>query len=156
MHSKASAALDAASASQDTAGYATSAPSTTFSGSQQKINNNRHSRAFNQTIRRANYEKATFTFLRLGNARGWLAGSSPLGISQYTGLYALHRLYTITISNQGVGSGELDFWGVYRAGAVCPRIEAYVGSHFTSVLELLSRYSTRHYVDIHPLVRNMA
>ena len=76
---------------------------------------------------------------------------------------------------QVAAPSDIAIYGVLCALATCPRsslksqildnesfatyieqepyvrelIEAYMGSKFSSVLELLDRYSTRHYLDIH-------
>ncbi|KAF8240594.1 hypothetical protein L208DRAFT_1449465 [Tricholoma matsutake] len=154
---KADAALDAASAT---------APATNSSlpaGS--SGNNNKKKSSERESVQskldlatalshlgQANYQKAAYFFLRLGPARelgDWVGKVvAPGDIAIYGTLCALSSLPRSALKAQLL---ENSVFGLYieQEPYVRELIEAYMGSNFKTVLELLSRYSTRHQVDIH-------
>ncbi|KDR76888.1 hypothetical protein GALMADRAFT_245996 [Galerina marginata CBS 339.88] len=99
-----------------------------------------------------NYEKAAHSFLKIGPTKdlGEWAGKliAPGDIAIYGTLCAL-----ATFSRSAVKSRILEnsIFGAYieQEQYIRELIEAYMNSNFKTVLELLNRYSTRHYADIH-------
>ncbi|KAF8513194.1 26S proteasome subunit RPN7-domain-containing protein [Gautieria morchelliformis] len=99
-----------------------------------------------------NYNKAAYGFLKLGHAKGlgdWLGTLvAPGDIAIYGTLCALACL-----SRSAIRASLLEnaTFGVYieQEPYVREMIDAYMNSKFKTVLELLERYSTRHYLDIH-------
>ncbi|TFK32720.1 26S proteasome subunit RPN7-domain-containing protein [Crucibulum laeve] len=99
-----------------------------------------------------NYEKAAQYFLRLGSTGDlgdWIGKLvAPGDIAIYGTLCALSALRRSAIKSQVL---ENSIFGMYieQEPYVRELIEAYMNSNFKTALELLSRYSTRHTVDIH-------
>ncbi|KAK0447207.1 26S proteasome subunit RPN7-domain-containing protein [Armillaria borealis] len=99
-----------------------------------------------------NYEKASYNLLRLGSTKDlgeWIGRLvSPSDIAIYGTICAMASL-----SRSAFKARVLDnpSFGVYIEQEPYLRelIEAYMASKFQTVLDLLSRYSTRHYIDIH-------
>ncbi|KAI5891032.1 uncharacterized protein SCHCODRAFT_02627943 [Schizophyllum commune H4-8] len=98
------------------------------------------------------YDKAAYHFLRVGPAKDledW-AGTlvAPADIAIYGTLCALSSYSRAAIKAQIL---ENSVFGAYveQEPYVRELIEAYMASKFKIVLELLSRYSTRHALDIH-------
>ncbi|EDR00055.1 uncharacterized protein LACBIDRAFT_144193, partial [Laccaria bicolor S238N-H82] len=100
----------------------------------------------------ANYEKAAQCFLKLSAAKdlGDWAGKliAPGDIAIFGTLCALASFSRSAIKSRVL---ENSIFGAYieQEPYIRELIEAYMNSNFKTVLELLSRYSTRHYVDIH-------
>ncbi|RDB17140.1 COP9 signalosome complex subunit 1, partial [Hypsizygus marmoreus] len=100
----------------------------------------------------SNYEKAALSFLRLGPPKelgDWIGKIvSPGDIAIYGTLCALSSLPRHTLKVQLLDNAT---FGLYleQEPYIRELIEAYMGSDFKTVLELLSRYSTRHLIDIH-------
>ncbi|TDL27911.1 hypothetical protein BD410DRAFT_894056 [Rickenella mellea] len=100
----------------------------------------------------ASYEKAALTFLKLGNPKGlgdWNGKIiTPGDIAIYGTLCALATLPRSTIKAQLL---ENETFGVYleQEPYIRELVEAYLSSKFKTVLELLERYYTRHYLDVH-------
>ncbi|EDR00057.1 uncharacterized protein LACBIDRAFT_192125 [Laccaria bicolor S238N-H82] len=97
----------------------------------------------------ANYEKAAQCFLKLGPAKDlgdWLI--APGDIAIFGTLCALASFSRSAIKSRVL---ENSIFGAYieQEPYIRELIAAYMNSNFKTVLELLSRYSTRHYVDIH-------
>ncbi|TRM67147.1 G protein pathway suppressor 1 [Schizophyllum amplum] len=98
------------------------------------------------------YDKAAFHFLRIGPSKDlddWLGTLiAPSDIAIYGTLCALSSYSRSAIKAQIL---ENSVFGAYieQEPYVRELIEAYMGSKFKIVLELLSRYSTRHALDIH-------
>ncbi|KAF9469456.1 G protein pathway suppressor 1 [Collybia nuda] len=159
---KAEAALDAATAnisSSNNASGASSAPvPMVTSGSKKKSaeRENVQSKLDLATalshLGQANYEKAAYHLLRIGPSKelgDWVGKIvAPGDLAVYGTLCALSSLPRSSLKAQLL---ENSIFGVYieQEPYVRELIEAYMGSNFKTVLELLSRYSTRHQVDIH-------
>ncbi|KAG5641499.1 hypothetical protein DXG03_005084 [Asterophora parasitica] len=100
----------------------------------------------------ANYEKAAFSFLKVGPAKeldDWIGKIiAPGDIAVYGTLCALSSLPRSALRTQLLGN---PVFGVYLEQEPYIRevIEAYMASDFKTVLDILSRYSTRHVLDIH-------
>ncbi|KAI5121928.1 hypothetical protein M0805_000257 [Coniferiporia weirii] len=100
----------------------------------------------------ANYEKAAVTFLKLGPPKGlddWngkIITASDIAI--YGTLCALATLSRRAIKAQLL---ENDVFSIYleQEPYVRELVNAYMSSRFKTVLELLDKYSPRHYLDIH-------
>ncbi|TCD63420.1 hypothetical protein EIP91_005419 [Steccherinum ochraceum] len=97
------------------------------------------------------YEKAAQAFLKVGamsNLEQW-AGLyiAPSDIAIYGTLCALATYPRPAIQAQLLDN---DNFGVYieQEPYIRELIDAYMGSRFKTVLEVLERYSTRHYLDI--------
>jgi len=98
------------------------------------------------------YEKAAQSFLKLGHPKGLEEWTSKVVSSSDIAIYATLCVLA-TYSRSAIKSQLLDkdSFGVYieQEPYVRELLEAYLGSRFKTVLEILERYSTRHYVDIH-------
>ncbi|KAF8153316.1 26S proteasome subunit RPN7-domain-containing protein [Crassisporium funariophilum] len=100
----------------------------------------------------ANYEKAASVFLKIGPAKDlgdWVGKLvAPGDIAIYGTLCALATFQRADIKRRVL---ENSIFGAYieQEPYIRELIEAYMNSNFKTVLELLSRYSTRHYVDVH-------
>ncbi|KAI0074359.1 PCI-domain-containing protein [Panus rudis PR-1116 ss-1] len=98
------------------------------------------------------YEKAANSFLKAGPIKGledWASKIvAPGDIAIYATLCALATFSRAQIQNMLQNN---DNFGVYIEQETYVRdlLEAYVGNRFKTVLDILERYSTRHYVDIH-------
>ncbi|THH02120.1 hypothetical protein EW145_g6799 [Phellinidium pouzarii] len=98
------------------------------------------------------YEKAAVTFLKLGPPKGledWNGKIiTPSDIAIYGTLCALATLSRGAIKAQ---LQQNEVFSVYLEQEPYVReiVTAYMGSKFKTVLELLDRYSSRHYLDIH-------
>ncbi|KAF5366148.1 hypothetical protein D9757_010959 [Collybiopsis confluens] len=111
--------------------------------------------ALNQ-LSQTNYERAAYHFLRLSSGAGSGGGLgdwfgklvSPGDIAIYGSVCALASLSRSAFKAQVLEN--LSF-GVYieQEPHVREMIEAYMASNFKGVLETLSKYHTRHSVDIH-------
>ncbi|KAF9237124.1 hypothetical protein BU15DRAFT_88846 [Melanogaster broomeanus] len=99
-----------------------------------------------------NYEKAASAFLRLGPADqlgDWIGKLvSPGDIAIYGTLCALASLSRSAIKTQLLGNSVFSVY-IEQEPYIRDLIQAYMSSDFKTTLEILSRYSTRHYVDIH-------
>ncbi|KAK0484432.1 26S proteasome subunit RPN7-domain-containing protein [Armillaria novae-zelandiae] len=99
-----------------------------------------------------NYEKAACSLLRLGPTRdlGEWAGRlvSASDVAVYGTVCAMASLPRGAFKARVLDNPS---FGVYIEQEPYLRelIEAYMASKFQTVLDLLSRYSTRHYIDIH-------
>jgi len=100
----------------------------------------------------SNYDRAAYGFLKLGPAKNlgdWLGNLvSPGDIAIYGTLCALASLSRSAIKASVVDNAT---FGVYMEQEPYVRdlVDAYMNSKFKTVLEILERYSTRHYFDIH-------
>ncbi|KAF7366739.1 PCI domain-containing protein [Mycena sanguinolenta] len=99
-----------------------------------------------------NYQKAAYTFLKLGPAKDfgdWMGKLiAPGDIAIYGVLCALATLPRSALKTQIL---ENSVFGVYveQEPYVRELVEAYLSSNFKTVLELLNRYSSRHALDIY-------
>ncbi|KAJ6588304.1 G protein pathway suppressor 1 [Mycena capillaripes] len=99
-----------------------------------------------------NYQKAAYTFLKLGPAKDfgdWMGKLiAPGDIAIYGVLCALASLPRSALKVQIL---ENSTFGVYveQEPYVRELVEAYLSSNFKTVLELLNRYSSRHALDIY-------
>ncbi|KIK68408.1 hypothetical protein GYMLUDRAFT_35823 [Collybiopsis luxurians FD-317 M1] len=109
-------------------------------------------------LSQSNYERAAYHFLRLSSGTGSGGGLgdwfgklvSPGDIAIYGSVCALASLSRSAFKAQVLEN--LSF-GVYieQEPHVREMIEAYMASNFKGVLETLSKYHTRHSIDIHLL-----
>ncbi|PPQ85556.1 hypothetical protein CVT25_006726 [Psilocybe cyanescens] len=166
---KADAALDAAtaasanaSASGSAATAAGSAPAPTVTAGSKKRSGDKGDRDNVQAkldlatalshLGQGSYEKAAHAFLKIGPAKDlghWIGKLiAPGDIAIYGTLCALATFPRSTIKTR---ISENSIFGAYieQEPYIRELIEAYMNSNFKTVLELLSRYSTRHAADIH-------
>lgn len=170
---KADAALDAASASAAksekdaaaaangasaapqklvTTGTAGPALKKTISAEREKVQSKLDFASALSHLGQGNFEKAATTFLRLGSADqlgDWIGKLVASGdIAVYGVLCALSSLSRSAIKAQVL---ENSIFGVYieQEPYVRELIEAYMGSNFKAALEILAKYRTRHFIDIH-------
>ncbi|KAF8665046.1 hypothetical protein AX16_000658 [Volvariella volvacea WC 439] len=100
----------------------------------------------------ANYEKAAAQFLKLGPPKDlgdWIGKLiAPGDIAIYAVLCAMA---TYTRSQLKAQILENDAFGVYLEHEPYVRdlISSYMACNFKAVLELLTKYSTRHFLDLH-------
>ncbi|KAF8915348.1 G protein pathway suppressor 1 [Mucidula mucida] len=98
------------------------------------------------------YEKASYALLRLGPTKDlgdWVGKIiSPGDIAIYGTLCAMASLSRSAFKAQVIDNPS---FGVYIEQEPYLRelIEAYMASKFQTVLEILQRFSTRHYIDVH-------
>jgi COP9 signalosome complex subunit 1 len=99
-----------------------------------------------------NYEKAASLFLRLGPPEqlgGWIGKLvAPGDIAIYGTLCALASLSRSAIKTQLLRNPVFSAY-IEQEPYVRDVIQAYMSSDFKTTLDILSRYSTRHYIDIH-------
>ncbi|KAF8551847.1 hypothetical protein OG21DRAFT_1512235 [Imleria badia] len=99
-----------------------------------------------------NYEKAASLFLRLGPPEqlgDWVGKLvAPGDIAIYGTLCALASLSRSAIKSQLLRNPVFSAY-IEQEPYVRDVIQAYMSSDFKTTLEILSRYSTRHYIDIH-------
>ncbi|KAG1764552.1 26S proteasome subunit RPN7-domain-containing protein [Suillus occidentalis] len=116
----------------------------------------------------ANYEKAAQLFLKIGppdSLGDWIGKLvAPGDFAVYGTLCALASMSRSAIKSQLTGNAIFSAY-IEQEPYVRDLIQSYLSSDFKNVLELLERYSTRHYVDIHMyshvydltnLIRNVA
>lgn len=116
----------------------------------------------------ANYEKAAHLFLKIGppdSLGDWIGKLvAPGDFAVYGTLCALASMSRSAIKSQLTGNAIFSAY-IEQEPYVRELIQSYLSSDFKNVLELLERYSTRHYVDIHMythvydltnLIRNVA
>ncbi|KAF8523719.1 G protein pathway suppressor 1 [Hysterangium stoloniferum] len=100
----------------------------------------------------SNYERAAYLFLNLGPAKGlgdWLGTLvAPGDIAIYGTLCALASLSRSAIKANVIESQIFSGYMEHEP-YVREMIEAYMNSKFKTVLEILERFSSRHYLDIH-------
>ncbi|KAJ2921868.1 hypothetical protein H1R20_g15224, partial [Candolleomyces eurysporus] len=107
-----------------------------------------------------NYEKAGQYFLKIGPAKelgDWVGKLiAPGDITIYTTLCALATFQRASIKGRLLENATFSLY-IEQEPYIRELVQAYLNSNFKVVLELLSRYSTRHYVDIHlaPHVQNL-
>jgi COP9 signalosome complex subunit 1 len=155
---KADAALDAATAS-NTSGTAPpggGAPVPTATKKKSVERDNVQSKLDLATalshLASASYEKAAISFLKIGPPKdlgNWIGNLvAPGDIAIYGTLCALATFQRSAIKSRIL---ENSIFGSYieQEPYIRELIEAYMNSNFKVVLELLSRYSTRHYIDVH-------
>ncbi|EIW53311.1 G protein pathway suppressor 1 [Trametes versicolor FP-101664 SS1] len=154
---KAEAALDSASVARANTGP--EAPAGSAQASKEKRNAEREKvqtkldvAAALSHLGQSNYEKAAQTFLKAGPVKGleeW-AGKiiAPGDIAVYATLCALATFTRPAIRTQILDN---DNFGMYieQEPYVRELVESYMNNRFKSVLDILDRYSTRHYIDIH-------
>ncbi|KAG1730270.1 26S proteasome subunit RPN7-domain-containing protein [Suillus paluster] len=115
-----------------------------------------------------NYEKAAHFFLKIGSPDSlgdWIGKIvAPGDFAVYGTLCALASMSRSAIKSQLTGNPIFSAY-IEQEPYVRDLIQSYLSSDFKSVLELLERYSTRHYLDIHlyshvydltNLIRNVA
>ncbi|KAI8989078.1 G protein pathway suppressor 1 [Trametes punicea] len=99
-----------------------------------------------------NYEKAAQSFLKVGPVKGLEDWSgkliAPGDIAIYATLCALATFPRPSIRTQILDN---DIFGMYieQEPYVRELLESYMNNRFKNVLEILERYATRHYIDIH-------
>ncbi|KAJ3982946.1 26S proteasome subunit RPN7-domain-containing protein [Lentinula detonsa] len=160
---KAEAALEAVASS---AANAAKADNTSGAGSSRKTSAMSPDREILQSkldfatalgqLAQSNYERAAYHFLRLSSGTGGQGGLgdwfgklvSPGDIAIYGSVCALASLSRSAFKAQVLEN--LSF-GVYieQESHVREMVEAYMASNFKGVLETLSKYNTRHTIDIH-------
>ncbi|KAF8801237.1 PCI-domain-containing protein [Phlegmacium glaucopus] len=157
---KADAALDAATAANASAtapGGGTPVPTAVIAGKKKSVErDNVQSKLDLATalsyLSSASYEKAAISFLKIGPPKDlgdWIGKLvAPGDIAIYGTLCALATFQRSAIKSRIL---ENSIFGSYIEQEPYMRelIEAYMNSNFKVVLELLSRYSTRHCIDIH-------
>ncbi|KAJ7845916.1 G protein pathway suppressor 1 [Mycena leptocephala] len=158
---KADAALDAASAAAAKPRKAMAPPCPRADASQQAQSRVRGPRARTvqadfatalSNLSAGNYQKAAYTFLKLGPAKDfgdWMGKLiAPGDIAIYGVLCALATLPRSALKTQIL---ENSTFGVYveQEPYVRELVEAYLSSNFKTVLELLNRYSSRHALDLY-------
>ncbi|KAF8899911.1 26S proteasome subunit RPN7-domain-containing protein [Gymnopilus junonius] len=152
---KADAALDAATAASTTASTVTGASASASAGAKKKSTERDNVQAKLDLatalshLGQGGYEKAAQAFLKIGPAKDlgdWLI--APGDIAIYGTICALATFPRSAIRSRIL---ENSIFGAYieQEPYVRELIEAYMNSNFKTVLELLSRYSTRHSIDIH-------
>ncbi|EJD01854.1 uncharacterized protein FOMMEDRAFT_87024 [Fomitiporia mediterranea MF3/22] len=158
---KADAALDVATTGASNSG--TSQPSgptqlhrkpggTTQSAEREKIQTKLDVATAVSYLGQGNYERAAVTFLKLGPPKSledWNGKIiTPSDIAIYGTLCALATMSRGAITAQLLDSETFANYLEYEP-YVRELVNAYMGSKFRNVLELLERYSARHYLDIH-------
>jgi len=157
---KADAALDAATAATNAAATGSaSAPIPTASSGAKKKSAERDNVQAKLDLATAlsylgqgSYEKAAQSFLKIGSSKDlgdWVGKLvAPGDIAIYGTLCALASFQRSSIKSRIL---ENSIFGAYieQEPYIRELIEAYMNSNFKVVLEVLSRYSTRHYADIH-------
>ncbi|KAF8179896.1 26S proteasome subunit RPN7-domain-containing protein, partial [Pholiota molesta] len=157
---KADAALDATNAANPAATGPTGAPTPTVTaGAPKKKSVERDNVQAKLDLATAlshlgqgSYEKAASSFLKIGPAKDlgdWVGKLvAPADIAIYGTLCALATFPRSAIKAKIL---ENSVFGAYveQEPYIRELIEAYMNSNFKTVLELLSRYSTRHFADIH-------
>ncbi|KAG2040446.1 26S proteasome subunit RPN7-domain-containing protein [Suillus americanus] len=116
----------------------------------------------------ANYEKAAQLFLKIGppdSLGDWIGKLvAPGDFAIYGTLCALASMSRSAIKSQLTGNAIFSAY-IEQEPYVRDLTQSYLSSDFKNVLDLLERYSTRHYVDIHMyshvydltnLIRNVA
>ncbi|OSD00524.1 G protein pathway suppressor 1 [Trametes coccinea BRFM310] len=100
----------------------------------------------------SNYEKAAQTFLKAGPVKGledWTGKLiAPGDIAIYATLSALATFPRSTIRAQILDSDDFSMY-IEQEPYIRELLESYMNNRFKNVLEILERYSTRHYLDIH-------
>ncbi|KAF7798161.1 hypothetical protein EIP86_009378 [Pleurotus ostreatoroseus] len=98
------------------------------------------------------YDKAASTFLRIGSARAlgdWTSKiAAPSDIAIYGVLCALATFSRPSIKAQVLDNDSFSQY-IEQEPYIRELVEAYMGSRFNTVLELLERYSTRHSLDLY-------
>ncbi|KAJ7856626.1 26S proteasome subunit RPN7-domain-containing protein [Mycena leptocephala] len=159
---KADAALDAASAAAANAKEgdgAVPAPAPTLLNKRKAVSEDRERVQSKldfatalSNLSAGNYQKAAYTFLKLGPAKDfgdWMGKLiAPGDIAIYGVLCALATLPRSALKTQIL---ENSTFGVYveQEPYVRELVEAYLSSNFKTVLELLNRYSSRHALDLY-------
>ncbi|EGO01318.1 hypothetical protein SERLA73DRAFT_179480 [Serpula lacrymans var. lacrymans S7.3] len=153
---KADAALDAANAASNNAAannpQATQATTNKKFAEREKVQSKLDLATALSCLGLANYEKAALTFLKLGSAQqlgDWLGKLvAPSDIAIYGTLCALSTLSRSAIKSQLLDNAVFSVY-IEQEPYIRELIQAYMTSNFKMTLELLSRYSTRHSVDLH-------
>jgi COP9 signalosome complex subunit 1 len=156
---KADAALDATTAANTAAVPSTGAPAPTVATGAKKKSAERENVQSKLDLATAlshlgqgSYEKAAQAFLKIGPTKDlgdWVGKLiAPGDIAIYGTLCALATFPRSAVKSRIL---ENSVFGAYieQESYIRELIEAYMNSNFKTVLELLSRYSTRHYADIH-------
>ncbi|KAF7439841.1 hypothetical protein PC9H_000178 [Pleurotus ostreatus] len=148
---KADAALDAATASGSGSG-STGSSNKKGSPEREKVQSKLDFATALSHLGQSNYEKAAYYFLRLGPSKqlGDWAGKlvGPGDIAIYGTLCALSKLSRSAIKAQVVDNNTFAGY-LEQEPYVRELIGSYMNSNFKTCLEILSRYSTRHFIDIH-------
>ncbi|KAH6877424.1 G protein pathway suppressor 1 [Coprinopsis sp. MPI-PUGE-AT-0042] len=99
-----------------------------------------------------NYEKAATSLLNVGspsNLGDWIGKLvAPGDITIYTTLCALATFPRASIKSRLLENTNFTLYMEHEP-YIRDLIQAYMNSNFKVVLELLNRYSTRHYIDVH-------
>ncbi|KAH6902040.1 26S proteasome subunit RPN7-domain-containing protein [Coprinopsis sp. MPI-PUGE-AT-0042] len=99
-----------------------------------------------------NYEKAATSLLNVGspsNLVDWIGKLvAPGDITIYTTLCALATFPRASIKSRLLENTNFTLYMEHEA-TIRDIIQAYMNSNFKVVLELLNRYSTRHYIEVH-------
>ncbi|CDO77396.1 hypothetical protein BN946_scf184857.g2, partial [Trametes cinnabarina] len=99
-----------------------------------------------------NYEKAAQTLLKAGPMKGleeWTGKLiAPGDIAIYATLCALATFPRSTIRAQILDNEDFGTY-IEQEPYIRELLESYISNRFKTVLEILERYSTRHYLDIH-------
>ncbi|TFK68147.1 PCI-domain-containing protein [Pluteus cervinus] len=150
---KADAALDAA----NSAATATQPATTTIGGKKRSPERDSVQTKLDfatalSNLGQGSYEKAAFHFLKLGPPKelGDWAGKlvAPGDIAIYGTLCALATYSRSALKAQVLDNADFSIY-IEQEPYIRELVESYMSSNFKTVLELLTRYSTRHYIDIH-------
>ncbi|KAL0945917.1 hypothetical protein HGRIS_012200 [Hohenbuehelia grisea] len=149
---KADAAIDAASSAAQASG-ATGAPTSSKKGSAErdKVQSKLDFATGLSSLGQAHYEKAAMCFLRLGPPHqlgDWLGKLvAPGDIAIYGALCSLASLSRSAIKAQVIDNPTFASY-IEHEPYIRELIEAYMSSNFKVALDLLSKFSTRHFLDI--------
>ncbi|KAJ3498717.1 hypothetical protein NLJ89_g10181 [Agrocybe chaxingu] len=154
---KADAALDAATAANNASGPTAPVPTVTTGAKKKSVERDNVQAKLDLAtalshLGQGSYEKAAQAFLKVGAPKDlgdWIGKLiSPADIAIYGTLCALATFQRSAVKSRIL---ENSLFGVYieQEPYVRELIESYMNSNFKNVLELLERYSTRHYADIH-------
>ncbi|EAU83783.2 G protein pathway suppressor 1 [Coprinopsis cinerea okayama7 len=152
---KADAALDAAKAAANANNTSATAPVQSrkkTSSDREDVQSKLDFATALSHLGQGNYEKAAHHLLKVGshkNLGDWVGKLvAPGDITIYTTLCALATFPRGSIKTKLLENSDFSLY-IEQEPYIRDLIQAYLNSNFRTVLELLSRYSTRHYVDIH-------
>ncbi|KAH9929081.1 PCI-domain-containing protein [Epithele typhae] len=154
---KAEAALDSVTSLKVTAGPEAPAGSAQANKEQRKAERSKVSSKLEvataiSCLGQGNYDKAALTFLKVGTPKSmeeWFGKLiAPGDLAIYATMCALATFTRGAIRAQILDN---DNFGLYieQEPYVRELIEAYLTNRFKTMLDLLERYSTRHYADVH-------
>ncbi|XP_006455086.1 hypothetical protein AGABI2DRAFT_209370 [Agaricus bisporus var. bisporus H97] len=166
---KAEAALDSTTAATGTNGGSAGITAASTAGPSASAGNNTNAKRKGPTekeivqtrlefatalshLGQGHYEQAALAFLRIGPAKelgDWIGKLvTPSDIAIYGTLCGLASMSRSAIKARLLDNSVFSVY-IEQEPYVRELLEAYVGSNFKTTLALLSRYSTRHYIDVH-------